>query len=762
MSETTEEPAMLPAAVSRALRQAAAHPSVRSVTVTGQVEDWTLAKITIHTELPALWRAAGESPFGVRVDEEVTIGLRKDFPLSAPWIALRKDFPRFHPHIQPDKPDTAVRPCLVNGSPREVIQARGFIGLVEQLVEWLDRAANLDLNDPEHGWEPVRRDTIDDIVACDGDRLRASVTPAGGFEYRFTNYFHYLGADTYKLLLGTEPVAIEPYPTSLINRDNEDDPGGAGVALSAWAGPQNGVPFVAGFYLPETVENVGELLDRAGFYGCRTEVEAGLISLRDALIANPTLHRFPLLVILLARRPYALVGSTSNIEICPYLIDVEPEQDFLDAATPVRLVAQRETINSALLRRTSRDVVDIATRPWTLIGCGSVGSKIALHAARTGRAPSILVDRSYLDAHNYARHAAIPYGAADRLFLRAKVDAVKEQITKLGQSATRVAKDAVGLIIDAAERGTLAGPETAMIVDTTASLVTREALAHADWPARPRVVEACLLGAGRLGYLAREGAGANPSISDLAAEAYRRLAEDPEAAKVAFGAEAEEVSIGQGCSAATFPMPDSELSLLSAAMAQPIAKWARDGLPEGGEVRIGRTDAHGGLQWFITEELPWIDVGSGADMPKVRLHPRVHAAIEADVALYPGVETGGVLVGRFSQIGNLFQIVDLIPAPPDSTRSAHEFNLGTQGLKTAAAKVARDTGGALQVVGTWHSHLAPSGPSHTDAIAGAVLAFRQYVPALLLIHTPAGYSMLVAETLFVANEVAAEIQAEEA
>ena len=139
MSGTNEAPAILSAAVSRALRQAAAHPSVRDVVVTGQIEDWILASVTIHTELPALWRAARESPFGVRIDEEVTIGLRKDFPLSAPWIALRKDFPRFHPHIQPDKPDSAVRPCLVNGSPREVVQARGFIGLVEQLVEWLAR-----------------------------------------------------------------------------------------------------------------------------------------------------------------------------------------------------------------------------------------------------------------------------------------------------------------------------------------------------------------------------------------------------------------------------------------------------------------------------------------------------------------------------------------------------------------------------------------------------------------------------------------------
>jgi hypothetical protein len=643
------------------------------------------------------------------------------------------------------------------GSPREVIQARGFLGLIEQLVIWLERAASLDLNDPAQGWEPVRRDTIDDIVACDGGAVSQRVTPAGGVEYWFNSYVHYEKADTYKLLMGSSP--IDPAHTiPLIKRDEGDDPGGAGLAITAWPGSTDGVPIVAGLYLPETVETLGELLDRADLYGCRTELVAGLATVRALQVAHEATARFPLLIMLLARRPYPLVGSSSDIELCPYLIDVGVGQDFLDPATPVRLVAQRETINVRLLRRTSRDHPDLATRPWTMIGCGSVGSKIALHAARAGRAPSVLIDRGYLDAHNYARHAAVPYGTADRLFLRSKADAVQEQLTKLGQPAATVARnDAVGLITDPEKRAKIAPPDTAMIVDTTASLVTREALAYASWEDRPRAVEACLMGAGRLAYLAREGAQCNPTLSDLAAEAYRELGANPELASLAFGAEAEEIVIGQGCSAATFPMPDSELSLPSSAMAQAISTWARDGLPETGELRIGVGDENGGFSWSITEEAPWIIVRSGdAETPGVRLHPRVHAAIEHDIAQYPDLETGGVLVGRFSVIGNLFQIVDLIAAPPDSTRSAEEFRLGTQGLKAAALKVARDTGGALQVVGTWHNHLMPSGPSGTDMIAGGILALRQLVPALLLIHTPAGYSMLVAEALLGQEQVSIE------
>jgi len=747
--EETPSSVILPVAVSRALRQAGAHPSVTAVTVGKHQDDWTLAEVTIRTELPAAWRAAGQSPFGVRRLETVSFIFWDDFPLTSPWITLRSDFPRYHPHIQPDKAGKPVRPCLVLGSPREVIQARSFIGLIEQLVVWLERAAALELNDPAHGWEPVRRDSIDDILVLNAPRARALVTPDGGSAFVVTTYLHYPKSDFYKLFLGSEPVPIGPYLGKFLKRDeDEGTPSGSGLALIAWAGSTDGLPIGASLYLPETVENVGDLIDRAALYGCDAELSGALTSLRDALVADQPADKVPIAVVLLAKRPYNLVGADSPIEICPYLIEAAPGQDFTDAATKVRLAAHRETINPALLQRTSRDQSDLPTRPWTMIGCGSVGSKIVLHAARAGRAPSVLIDRGNLDAHNYARHAALPLGTADRMFVRAKADVSANQLAKLGQTATAVDADAITLLADEEGRNKLAPAGTAMIVDTTASIVTREALAHAHWADRPRAVEACLMGAGRLGYLALEGKSANPNLSDLAAEAYRRFAAIPDLASLAFGAEAEAIVIGQGCSAATFPMPDSELSILSAALSRPITDWARDDLPHAGQIRIGVTDDLGGLSWTMAEESPWTIVTPlDPQSPTVRIHPRVDAAIKQDVASWPDVETGGVLVGRFSQIGNCFQIVDLLPAPPDSTRSAEEFVLGRKGLRAAAHKIAKDTGGALQVVGTWHRHLAPSGPSPTDAIAGAILALRQFVPALLLIHTPAGYSTLVAEAV---------------
>ena len=751
MSEDSEAtPPVLSPAISRALRQAEAHPSVTAVEVNFPGDDWVVAKVTIRTELPAAWRAKGESPFGVRQLETVTFGFLPDFPLSTPYIALRPDFSRIHPHINPGAAGKPVRPCLVLGSPREVVQARGFLGLVEQMVLWLERAAELDLNDPKHGWEPVRRDNVDDIVVVDEEKARGLVTEGGGALYFVASYLHYPKSDLYKVYLGTQPVTMGASLASRLKRDcDEVNPGGVGVGIICWPGSNGDGPIVSGFYLPETVETLRDLKDRAIIYGCGAEFEQALAKAAETLAANPPGESVPIVVILLARRPYNLIGSDSAIEICPYLIEAVPGADISDPATKVRLAGHREAINANLLRRASRNESGHPTLPWTMIGCGSVGSKIALHAARAGRAPSVLVDRGYLTAHNYARHSALPLGGADRLMLRYKANVVVEQASKLGQEAEALTEDAVALVQSDEGREKLAPNNCALIVDTTASIVTREALAHINWSGRPRAAEACLMGAGRIGYLALEGPDANPNLSDLVTESYRRIAEQPDVAPVVFGAEAEAITIGQGCSAATFPMPDHELSLLGAALAQPIVRWASQGLPKGALTRLGITDGTGGVSWQEHEEPAWIIVPSASGRaPSVRIHPRVDAAINKEVAKYRRVETGGVLVGRFSTIGNCFQIVDRFPAPSDSTRSRHEFVLGRQGLQAQAKKLAQRTSGALQVVGTWHSHLKPSGPSSTDAVAGAILALRQFVPALLLIHTPAGYSALIAEATF--------------
>jgi Prokaryotic homologs of the JAB domain len=262
------------------------------------------------------------------------------------------------------------------------------------------------------------------------------------------------------------------------------------------------------------------------------------------------------------------------------------------------------------------------------------------------------------------------------------------------------------------------------------------------------VVEACLLGTGEAGLMSVEGAGANPSTTDLICEAYLEISHPPELANVIFGTSAIEIAVGQGCSALTMPLRDSKLSLFAAAFAERLYRLGTDGVPaDAGILLLGKLDSDGLSQnWTERRIGPRIVVhNDGAD---VRLSPEVHRTIEEEVERRRGSETGGILFGRYCEISQQFHVVGSFPAPPDSRFSKAEFVLGTQGLKPMLRNLIDGTAGALYPLGTWHNHLLPSGPSAKDRNTAALLSIQQYFPLLMLIHTPTGYVHFTTEAIF--------------
>ena len=736
---------MVPLVTGRALKLVDAHPSVLGVQVLGDYDDgFVVAEVAVRTELPAGWREAGESPNGVRGIEPVIFAFRPDYPVRAPRITLRADFDRSHPHLFPGSADSAPVPCIVDGNAAELVQSRGIGGLVDQLVDWLDKASMVALSDPARGWEPVRRDGIDDVMVVDGDGLRALATPTGGCVLLPLGFLLREGSEGRIYVVDQRDIVPVDLRSARFGREAVQAGlwRGTSIGLVVWPRDAPEEPFVVDRYQPETVSTVGELRDRADIYGCRAELDAVLNQIAvalDAKIFEPT----PLAVTFLVRRPFDVIGTTSPIELCSYLIHVRRGKDLIMEGDPVvRLCAPRERLSVPMLRRASGEDETPGRAPWTLLGCGSVGSKIAMHMARRGHAPSLVVDRSLMSPHNYARHALLPQPGAGRV-LEYKAAMLAEALSGLRQVVEADTADAIASCASAEGRGRLA-PGGSGLLNTTASSVLREMLAFVDWGLRPAIGEAHLLGEGKVAYAAFEGSGGNPNVSDLATESFRLIARDRDLAKSVFSAEAEAVAIGQGCSAFTFAMPDGRLSALAAGLAEATAMRHFPRVGADGEIRLGKLGADGLSQEWIREEVkPWTVVPVAT--MEVRISARVEEAIRAEIAARPDGETGGVIVGRFSQIGNAFQVVDVLPAPPDSTFSREKFVLGTIGLKAAIGKLVRETGGSLYVLGTWHNHLVASGPSMLDAATAARLALRQYFPVLMLIALPEGYTGIVAE-----------------
>jgi len=249
------------------------------------------------------------------------------------------------------------------------------------------------------------------------------------------------------------------------------------ICLTAWSGKlPSGQPFVAHQYEPEMVTDIASLQARGHRLGCGPQLASSLQMLQTRLTAGRFRTPIPVAIMMMARRPCPVIGQGSIWELLPYIVEVSGGDDLGPASTkPVRLAMHRDAISPALLRRASGDTQPETPMPWTLLGCGSVGSHIALHLARAGRAPAHVVDKAWMAPHNYARHALLPISPHEGMVLLPKSFLLSEAIAALGQSAC--AHD-INLLTARQQlpRNVVSPRDVALLVNATGSLAVDQVL----------------------------------------------------------------------------------------------------------------------------------------------------------------------------------------------------------------------------------------------------------------------------------------------
>ena len=713
--------------------------------------------IAVRPSLPRQWCALGESPNGIRVREPVTMLCPPTFPLTAPTILLRQDFPRHFPHMYPRRTDQPPVPCLFDGNLSDLMHREGFASILNQLVRWLEKAAMDELIDHDQGWEPTRRDTLRDFIVADAEHLRSVVCHRPNcaiFEFRYqceTNlnqthrWYGYVTQERIRIQPSTAASLFLPCTVA----DQPEFRFGKSIAILSWPPDRAfGKAVVADRYSPDPVCSIATLRERADEFDCAKYLFQRLDWLKRCMAGHRLTYTVPIVIVLCARRPTHLINSTSTLELCHYVVELAPATGFaVNESALVRPAAHCDRIGAPMLMSLSGE--SSADRvPWVQVGAGSLGSKIALHLTRAGRAPSVVVDSGCLRPHNAARHALAPTAGSSPLWGQSKALALAGTIRALGQDARGFPDDIVDVVHDSERTAQLMPKGHWAIVNSTASLPVREALsALADDVGDPQVIETSLYAHGTIGLLTVEGPHRNPSTGDLFVEAHRSMLENPAYRSLTVeGADPMQrhMMVGEGCGSLTTPMSDAQISMLGAPMARILADLQRSGLPnDAGRIYLGSVAADGySVSWKVLDVRPWTTVAVDAEPRwKVRLSADVDSRIRSDSGSSASVEAGGVLIGRFSEASQTFHVCDLLPAPADSLRTPTKFTLGTKGL---TRRIEEFQSTDLFCLGTWHSHLTESGPSLQDRKTAGRIGRSRLIPSVLLIRTPTSYRAVLA------------------
>ena len=718
----------------------------------------TQIEVDVAVQLPNRSRRSGVSETGVRAVETCVLVFGGDWPLSAPKPFLRADFPLNLPHINPHREGELVSPCLFEGSLNELLHRFGLDAIVDQLVDWLHKAAAGTLLDLEQGWEPTRRDSCPSTVVFSAEKV-AAAAPVDGAVLVVSASYVTIDGGLYAIIDDELSAQVDPVFSQGVHNDKLGKWGNGHTATFIARGPiTDGHPYVVERYQPETVVDLTTLLDRAAELGIDRDALAQSLEgyYRRSILdmqqdSRGWVHGLYAIVILTVQRPAPLVGSPGrNVEVLPYVVRYELNaQSLLERNATVHPAFHAHALSPELLARTSGIPSAATSQSLVILGCGSVGSKIAMHLGRAGFGSMTFVDNESMSPHNAARHALIE--RASVLVLPRKSALMKTAFGELSHLQSRAFDaDAVTLLVDPERFATIVPQDAALIVDTTASLqvLAAEMQSEALDQSPTRLARVVMYGQGRCVAVLLEGPSRAGRVDDLTAFLFEccRFVPELRASIAGDTSEPTRIFVGDNCRSLTMPMSDAVVSRSASLAGVQLERWLVDGLPEEATLCAGISDAEGlgmALSRVSLGPTTVLDVADDGGWSIRILHPVAHA-IDADALHWGAVETGGALVGRISFENRTITIAGLVEAPSDSVREAARFVLGTSGLVQSLRAANAASLGYLAFIGTWHSH--PKGGAHSGIDRNTLRSIAEDaggLPAVSLVWTPTGLTCAV-------------------
>lgn len=731
-------------------KQLVTFPSIRdaielmgSYSAVKLVKDVSIGQHSVDVEtewavnLPNMYRKQDISDSGVRGVEAVYWCFPLDYPQSAPSPRLRSDFPTSLPHINPYTPGELVYPCISELPLIDLLHSIGLPALFDAVCQWLNNAAADELHCPVQGWEHVRRDNLKGLIHADTHTIRADLDTSNDV-VKFYNYRYYRVGSPDELLIGELITPSLGASNTVLKKKN--------LGVETYTSIRNavGVLFrtkngkVFGNYRPETVHdfktlrNFAKELDLLDAFDARLKYILLILS-PHAMKKQDKAPVEEFVVVFAVKRPFNLIGTESPWELLAYRVFFNVEdKDIIPDETIVRSTQLIEKSCPQLLQVVSGEKASKLIK-LGLLGCGSLGSKVALHLAKTGCYQFELVDNDYFSSHNNARHGLVVPDFSS--ICSSKVKLLRRELSSLNVESKAINKDIQSM---GYKEGFSLNKNTDYLLDTTASLPVRYYLSHHGDSLRGRLIQSSLFGKSVMGVVAIEGRARSVRIDDIAAFVNTLCIESSEVEKAMYGGSDLQLHhFGEGCGSVTTTMNDIDISLMSAAVSSRINDHIKNGsdIPDG-ILHVGTIDQSSlDMAWMTYRFSPTLIFVSNSDFGwNVRVLGPVAKKIEELSKKNLSLENGGVLAGQVCQLSKTIYVNYLLDAPKGSSCTQNRFTLNTESLAEEFEHIHDRTNGQITFLGTWHSHTGSSPPSEIDKKCLMKLQSNYDLPVVMLVY----------------------------
>lgn len=662
--------------------------------------------VDIKVNLPSSFKKNGQTNKGVKSIERVVLEFPNEFPFKSPQVYLRDNFNKNFAHINPiiEK----FNPCIFEGSLNELIQQPLWMdGILDQLVDWLETAASDSMINPNQGWEPMRVDDNNGIVVYD----REFFINKHVIKKEFTSNVFYSETNNFLMARVTET-------------EKEIDKFDNSIMLTFYSG------VVSSEYMPNNIKKFIDLEDFAqknNITNFKGSVNKNFLELKKQNVKL-------LFIAFFIKRPYTIIGSNSDIEILNFTLELKQhgKTNEVYPNANVNILSGLNFSDTKLLQQFSGAKNTIKeTQTITQIGCGSLGSKIAMHLARNGNDNFILVDNKYFVPNNNARHALF---SSSSIFK--KVEILQKAMFELGLKNIQTEDKN---IFDIVSIGTSSED---IIIDSTASISVNNFLTKQAF--KGRLIHTSLYHNGTIAFIGMEGKDRKVKIIDMIAYMYHLCTEDKEIAKKITDTHASYQSIGQGCGSFTTICSDATISISSAGMSNLIQNKIDNGFSDNGELALGQMVQNNlGMTWNIKHFEPLearTIKGVQDENWEIRIFKHVLESIKEESLKWNDLETGGILIGHISIPTQTIVVTGQLEAPEDSERGRTKFSSGVKGLNQKIQEIEHLSAMMITQLGTWHSHPnSSSSPSFIDLSSKKQMyKDRNNMPTVCLIWSHSG------------------------